>query len=166
VKTLSWYENTLFVITADHTNQSTHEEYKTDLGVFEVPIIFYTPDGSLPAIVREDVIAQQIDIMPTVLSYLGRTDAFMAFGNDLLTTPANETFAVNYNNGIYQLVMGDYLLQFDGNNTRAIYNFKHDRLLKENLLGKVTLQPEMEHFLKAIIQQYMQRMNTDNLVVR
>ena len=162
----SWYENTLFVITADHTNQSTHEEYKTDLGVFEVPIIFYTPDGSLPAIVREDVIAQQIDIMPTVLSYLGRTDAFMAFGNDLLTTPANETFAVNYNNGIYQLVMGDYLLQFDGNNTRAIYNFKHDRLLKENLLGKVTQQPEMEHFLKAIIQQYMQRMNTDNLVVR
>ena len=166
VKTLSWYENTLFVITADHTNQSTHEEYKTDLGVFEVPIIFYTPDGSLPAIVRDDVIAQQIDIMPTVLSYLGRTDAFMAFGNDLLTTPANETFAVNYNNGIYQLVMGDYLLQFDGNNTRAIYNFKHDRLLKENLLGKITQQPEMEHFLKAIIQQYMQRMNTDNLVVR
>ena len=166
VKTMPWYDNTLFVITSDHTNQSTHEEYQTDLGLFEVPIIFYTPDGSLSPCLREDVVAQQIDIMPTVLSYLGKTEAYLAFGNDLFTTPEENTFAVNYVNGIYQYVKGDYLLQFDGKTTRAIYDFKNDRLLKENLIGQLPQQSEMEHELKAIIQQYMQRMNTDRLVVR
>ena len=165
-KTQPWYNNTLFVITADHTNVSTHEEYSTDLGYFEVPIIFYTPNGSIAPELRENVVAQQIDIMPSVLSYLGKTDAYVAFGNDQFTTPTEETFAVNYNNGIYQFVKGDYLLQFDGNTTRAVYNFKTDRLLKDNLVGKVPQQEAMEHQLKAIIQQYMQRMNNDNLVLK
>ena len=166
VKAMPWYQNTLFVITSDHTNKSVHEEYMTDLGYFEVPIIFYTPDGSLDAEMRDDVVAQQIDIMPTVLSFLGETDAYFSFGNDLLTTSPENTFAVNYNNGIYQFVQGDYLLQFDGKSTRAVYNYKTDRLLHNNLAGTLPEQDAMEHRLKAIIQQYMQRMNNDALVVR
>lgn len=166
VKTMPWYENTLFVITSDHTNKSAREEYMTDLGYFEVPIMFYTPDGSLAPQMRNDVVAQQIDIMPTILSYLGKTDAYFSFGNDLLTTPANKTFAVFYNNGIYQYVKGDYLLQFDGKATRAVYNYKTDRMLRHNLIGTLPAQSALEHTLKAIIQQYMQRMNNDALVVR
>ncbi len=166
IKKQPWYNNTLFVITADHTNATLHPEYNTDLGLFEVPIMFFTPDGSITPEIRCNTVAQQIDIMPTILSYLGKKDDYVAFGNDLLTTPQEETFAVNYNNGIYQFVKGDYLLQFDGNTTRAIYNYREDRLLKNNLLGKVPQQSMMEHQLKAIIQQYMQRMNNDQLVIR
>lgn len=166
IKDIPFFKNTLFVITADHTNKSIHEEYMTDLGVFEVPVIFYTPDGSLAPEFCEDKIVQQIDITPTILSYLGHNEAYLSFGNDLFTTPNEQTFAVNYNNGIYQLVKGDYLLQFDGKSVRAIYKYKTDRLLKNNLIGSIKEQHEMEHFLKAIIQQYMQRMNNNNLVVR
>lgn len=165
VKNMPWYDNTLFVITADHTNLSVREEYKTDLGLFEVPIIFYTPDGSIAPEVRSDIVAQQIDVFPTILSYLGKSDPYLAFGNDLFTTPTNETFAVNYINGIYQLVQGELLLQFDGKSTRAVYDYRNDRLLRNNLLDTRPEQVKMEQLLRAIIQQYMQRMNHNKLKI-
>ncbi len=158
-----WFNNTLFVITADHTNQSNHAEYLTDAGRYAVPVIFYTPDGDLQG--REQTIAQQIDIMPTVLGYLGCDRPYVAFGNDLLNTPANQRFAVNHNNGIYQYFKGDYMLQFDGDKVIAVYDFKKDRLLKNNLVGTLPQQAQLERELKAIIQQYMERMNGDKLTV-
>ena len=166
VKQEPWYENTLFVIVADHTNESCHAEYKTDLGLFSVPIIFYTPDGSIKPEMRDDVIAEQIDITPTILSYLGNQHAYMSFGQDLLTISPQDGRAVNYNNGIYQYVKGDYMLQFDGTTTKAVYAFKTDTLLQHNLVGKISQQTEMELELKAIIQQYMQRMTQNRLIIR
>ena len=158
-----WFNNTVFVLTADHTNQTEHLEYQTELGVFAVPVIFYTPNGDLKG--RRDAIAQQIDIMPTVLGYLGYDKPYITFGCDLLHTPLVKTYAVNYTNGVYQYVKGDYLLQFDGEKTMAVYAFKTDKLLKNNLIGKVPEQGKMEQELKAIIQQYMERMNENKMTV-
>ena len=42
-KQQDWYKNTLFVLTADHTNQVSLPEYATAKGIFEVPIAFYSP---------------------------------------------------------------------------------------------------------------------------
>ena len=161
-----WYRNTLFVIVADHTNQNKHPEYQTDLGLYSIPIIFYTPDGSIAPGERTDVVAQQIDIMPTVLGALGYDKPYVAFGSDLLSTPAAQTWAVSYNNGIYQYVKGDYLIQFDGSKVKAAYDYRHDPLLLHNVAGKLPggTQQRMEQELKSLIQQYMNRMNTDRLV--
>lgn len=162
-----WFRNTLFVITSDHTNLSNHAVYQTDLGGFSSPIIFYTPDGSLPAR-RSHAIVQQIDIMPTVLSFLGTRRPYIAFGKDLLNTPATDTWAVSYLGGIYQYVKGDYLLQFDGQRTKGLYLFRTDQLLKHNLAANV-LPPHaltMERELKAIIQSYMTRMCGNQLLLK
>ena len=160
----AWFNNTLFVITADHTNQTEHPEYMTESGTFAVPIIFYYPGGDLKGHI--DAIAQQIDIMPTVLNYLGYDQPYVSFGCDLLTTPPAQTYAVNYVNGVYQYHKGKYLLQFDGEKSIAFYDFVSDRLLEHNLLDSFPeLQTSMEAELKAMIQQYMVRMNTDRLTV-
>lgn len=158
-----WFKNTLFVITADHTNQTDHREYQTELGVYSVPIVFYTPNGDLVGHINS--IAQQTDIMPTVLSYLGYEKPYVAFGNDLLRTPVEERFAVSYTNGVYQFAKGNYFMQFDGAKTIAIYDFVNDKFLTANLVGKVAEQTAMETELKALIQQYMQRMQENRLVV-
>ena len=161
-----WYKNTLFVLTSDHTNLSDHEYYQTDLGGFCSPIIFFDPSGEFKPGMR-NAIAQQIDIMPTVLSYLGYDRKYVGFGIDLLTTPAKDTWAVNYLNGIYQYVKGDYLLQFDGQKTKALYRFRTDLLLKHNVASQ---EPEvrgaMEREVKAIIQSYMERMTKNELIYR
>lgn len=159
-----WYENTLFVLTADHTNQSSHDEYQTAWGSFCVPIILFDPTGKLPVGIQPGI-AQQIDIMPTLLTLTGHDKPYVAFGKDLLTTSAEETWAVNFQNDIYQLAKGDYLIQFDGRETKAIYRFREDPLLKQNLL-KSGPQPALEKELKAIIQSYMERMNGDELIIK
>ena len=165
-KTQPWYKNTLFVITSDHTNLSDHAYYQTDLGGFCSPIIFFDPSGDMKPGMR-DAIAQQIDIMPTVLSYLGYDRKYVAFGCDLLTTKDEDTWAVNYINGIYQYVKGDWLLQFDGHKAKALYRFRTDLLLKDNLLTKEPkIVKDMERQVKAIIQSYMTRMVNNQLVVQ
>ena len=157
-----WFQNTIFAITSDHTNMTNHDEYKTDLGGFCSPIIFYDPTGEMGVGMR-DAVAQQIDIMPTILGFLGYDQPYMGFGINLLTTPAEETWAVNYLNGIYQYIKYGYILQFDGLQTKAVYALS-DRLMKHNLKGKVAQQAKMERELKAIIQQYMERMVQNRLL--
>ena len=161
-----WYENTVFVIVADHTNQNTHPYYKTDQGLYSIPIIFYSPDGSLETGMKQGVIAQQIDVLPTLMGMLGYDKPYIAFGCDLLHTPAAQTWAFNYNNGVYQYFKGDFLLQFDGQKTKALYRFKTDPLLKQNLAGKLPNQSQLENELKSLIQQYMHRMTTNTLIMK
>ena len=123
----------------------------------------------------QDKIAQQIDILPTVLGKLGYSKPYLGFGIDVLNTPKEQTWAVNYLNGIYQYVKNGHVLQFDGKKTIGLYALS-DSLMKQNLLGKTkaaadsslfTLHsslPKMERELKAIIQQYMERMTQNRLV--
>ena len=157
-----WFKNTIFVLTSDHTNMSDHAEYQTDLGGFCSPIIIYEP-GREPEVL--DKIAQQIDILPTVMGMLHYQKPYFGFGIDLLTTPAEDTWAVNYMGGIYQYVKHGHVLQFDGQSTRGIYALS-DSLMKHNLIDQpsaISHQPQMERELKAIIQQYMERMTQDRL---
>ena len=158
-----WFKNTIFVLTSDHTNLSDHDYYQTDLGGFCSPIIIYEPGITdlQPAV--QDKIAQQIDILPTVLGMLHYPKPYFAFGIDVLNTPAEDTWAVNYLNGIYQYVRHGHVLQFDGQRTRAVYALT-DSLMKHNLVGNCPDQESMEHELKAIIQQYMARMTQDRLL--
>lgn len=161
-----WYDNTIFVLTADHTNLTARSEYQTDLGVFGVPIIIFDPSGEIKP-ERRHCIAQQIDIMPTILGHLGYKNPYVAFGQDLLNTPDSLTWAVNNTEGIYQYVKGDYVLQFtDDGHSKALYNYKKDWFLKQNLLGKTgKTEQQMERELKAIIQSYMERMVEDRLTM-
>ena len=160
-----WFEHTIFVLTSDHTNMSDHDYYQTDLGGFCSPIIIYEP--SRPEGQMIDKIAQQIDILPTVLGMLGYQKPYFGFGIDVLNTPKEDTWAVNYLNGVYQYVKHGHVLQFDGQKTKGFYSLQ-DSLMQHNLLHQsstVSRQQQMEQELKAIIQQYMERMTQDRLSV-
>lgn len=157
-----WFNNTIFVLTSDHTNLTDHAYYETDLGGFCSPVIIYEPGNTerQPAVL--DKIAQQIDILPTVMGMLHYPKPYFAFGIDVLNTPAEDTWAVNYLNGIYQYVKDGHVLQFDGQHTKAVYALT-DSLMQHNLLGSYPRQQQSERELKAIIQQYMERMTQDRL---
>lgn len=161
-----WFGNTIFVLTSDHTNGIEDERYANDLGLFSVPIIIYDPSGDIkPG--RSMSIAQQIDIMPTILNHLGYEKPYVAFGQDLFNTAEEDTWAVNYMNGIYQFVKGSYLLQYDGTAVKAVYDYRNDPMLRTNLSGQIgETEQGMERQLKAIIQSYMQRMKENNLMFR
>ena len=157
-----WFKNTIFVMTSDHTNMSDHDYYQTDLGGFCSPIIIYEPGNPDCQPEMQDKIAQQIDILPTVMGMLHYPKPYFGFGIDVLNTSAEDTWAVNYLNGIYQYVKHGHVLQFDGQQTKAVYALT-DSLMQHDVKGKVPQQQQMERELKAIIQQYMERMTQDRL---
>ena len=159
-----WFENTLFVLTADHSNHAWHAEYKTSIGEFSVPILFYHP-GNQEFKGMDSTVAQQMDIMPTVLNYLNYDKEYLAFGVNLLDSTSNN-FAVNYSNSTYQFIQENYVLHFLEEKTIGVYDYVNDPLLAKNLVGKVPkIEKRMVRKLKAFIQQYNNRMIDNGLIV-
>ena len=159
-----WFKNTLFVLTADHTNESVHKEFQNNFGAYCVPIIFFKPGSDLKG--TKHRIAQQIDIMPTILSYLNYDEDYIAFGNNLLDD-SNESFAFNTNGSTYNLYMKDHILEMIDNKPVGLYNYKSDLFLGNNLLEKnPDIEKQMEEKLKAITKTYNSRLIDNNMVIK
>ena len=158
---MPWYKNTLFVITSDHCSESDFKEYKTAVNYYAAPLIFFKGDGTLVG--KDDSLAQQIDIMPTVLGYLNYPKPYVAFGNNLFD-PTSQRFVINYLEDSYQFLTGDLALYFTDNKLTAIYNRKNDPYLLDNLMGRSPFDDQQKLF-KAVVQQFNNRMVQDRLVV-
>ena len=81
-RTRPWFEDTLFVIVADHCAAARG---KTDLPLdrFHIPLLIYAPKHVPPS--RVETIASQIDIPPTILALLNFGYVSRFFGQDILT---------------------------------------------------------------------------------
>ena len=161
-----WFKNTIFVLTADHTSESIDPQFTSDLGRYKVPIVIYAP--SMPELsgMDKERLMSQADIMPTILGILGYDLPYVAFGQDVLNTKKEDTWAVNYipGNGYYQYVQGDWMLQFDGEKVVHAYRFKEDTLQVHDM--KSSYPKKYEERLKSLIQQYMYRMNHNQLIMK
>ncbi|NVO21611.1 MAG: sulfatase-like hydrolase/transferase [Bacteroidetes bacterium] len=161
---MPWYSNTLFVITADHTSEADLAVYKTRVGQYRIPILFFQPGSDLKG--NSEQVMQQIDIMPSILDYLGYNKSFICFGQSIFRQEATR-FDLSMISNSYQLISGNYALQWNGFDKLALYNYKDDPLLTHpiELTEKETAQTMLQ-FLKAIKQQYNTRMIENRLTVK
>lgn len=153
----SWFDNTLFVLTADHTSISQQSYYQKSIGSYAIPIIFYqAKDSSL--IGESQKLMQHINIMPSILDYLHYNKPFYAIGNSIFETATQSKFIVNHINGRYYFTNHKFYSIFFDNSTKAIYNFQKDSLLQNNLIKDTTILKEYkkttEPLFKAILQTY------------
>jgi phosphoglycerol transferase MdoB-like AlkP superfamily enzyme len=157
-----WFKNTLFVITADHASEEIHyPQYNTVWGYFSIPLIFYEPGREDMGM--KDELVQQVDILPSILGYLGYDQPYVAFGRNVFSAK-ERPFAFNYLNNTYQFFQGDYLLLFNGQKSIALFDFKKDPFLKSNEVNALPdTVSQMQARLRALIQQYNNRMVDDNL---
>lgn len=160
---MPWFENTVFIITADHSSANHEEAYNTTLGIFAVPMMIYAPGTELKGY-NDSTVVSQCDILPTVMSLLGHDKPFVTYGHNMFA-PGEEHFAVNYN-GAFQIIEGDYLLQFSNEKVIALYDFKTDPMLRDNLAGRLPqVQNRLENKIKAVIQQYNDGMLENKLAM-
>lgn len=158
--TMPWFDETLFVITADHTSQSFTPGYSSSMGIYRIPILFYSPKYIEPQ--RDDRIVQQNDIYPSIVDFLDFDTDVLSYGSSVFSKH-DERFSISYLNNIYQLVQGDYCLQYDGNEVIAFYNWKADPDLQKNLIASADFKL-FEQKIKAIIQQYNNRLIENKLM--
>lgn len=161
ISRMPWFEHTVFIITADHAAQMETPEYKTSIGVYEIPMFVYIPAQSKGIHTKE--VVQQIDLMPSIAHYIGYEKSFCAFGNSLFDTTANR-YQISYLSGVYQLFHQGYILQFTENQA---FSLKHDPENHASQMELIKKEPqrlkEEETFCKAIIQQYNNRMMNNKL---
>lgn len=152
-----WFNNTLFVITADHSAENETAKYQTSVGKYAIPLIFYTPDGSLKGKIDKPV--SHVDILPTVLDYLHFNKPFFTFGKSAFRN-TSKPGAIHYEGGIYQYIKDSTVLHFDGSSSIALYNYHKDSFLRENIITQhPVLIAEQEKEIKALLQQFFTRIN-------
>jgi phosphoglycerol transferase MdoB-like AlkP superfamily enzyme len=158
----SWYENTLFVITADHPAQPINEYYIKANGKFKVPLAFFDPNGKLKG--RTVKNAKHSDIPSTLLGLLGDTVKVLNFGEDLFID--QESFCVNYVSNNYNFREDSLVVQFNGVNVIGAFA-ESDSLLLINLKDSVDYQSRIlfiENKGKAYLQQYFTRVINNQLI--
>ncbi len=97
----SWYRNTVFVIYADHGKMVGKADGELPVSYNHIPLLIFGPDVK-PQLY--DGLAQQVDIVPTVLGLLGLSYDYDGFGVDLLKTRRQMVFYSADN----QVVARDY----------------------------------------------------------
>ncbi|MBP6455604.1 MAG: sulfatase-like hydrolase/transferase [Chitinophagaceae bacterium] len=150
---MTWYKNTLFVITADHTAPLFEEKSNSALAYNQIPILFYLPDESLTKV--DSSILNQIDILPTMLDILQYPKPYFCLGKSGISEFKNNC-SINYNAGIYNFINADFCIQYNIKNPLGMYVWKKDSFFKKDIL-----KTQNEMFLKcaSIYKKYIQLYN-------
>ena len=154
-KNQNWFENTLFVITADHCNQFYYQHYRAPINRYAIPLIFYKPDGSIKG--SDNKLAQHLDIFPTIVDYVGYDEKINSWGNSLFDNKKLNRFSIHYSGTMYRFVMNDYIIEFDGKKVIGAYK-KNDYFLEENIVNQTSVDYSYEEkYIKALLQDYIER---------
>ncbi|WP_460576278.1 LTA synthase family protein [Flavobacterium koreense] len=150
-----WYQNTIFVLVADHDNLIFYDDYLKDQNFHTVPILFFSPNKKYVGVNKDW--AQQIDIYPTLLDMMGYDKPFRSWGRSLISEKKVPPFVMRYSSDHYQMMSGNYICTFDGEKAVGFYK-KEDKDLKNNLIGQRNAEMNLlEKRCKAFLQDYMDR---------
>ncbi len=125
-KAYPWFENTLFVFTADHTAYSAGNRELT-LSKHHTPFVIYAP-----ALVKSEdsaVLACQIDIAPTIAGLLNWTYTSPFYGRDLLQEGEERAFISNFDR--LGLVEDGVLTVLRPNRTAHLYTLQGEPLAEK-----------------------------------
>ncbi|MFY9589300.1 LTA synthase family protein [Rickettsia endosymbiont of Halotydeus destructor] len=154
-KTKGWFDNTIFVITADHCAASAG---KTELPVnkYHIPLIIYAPKILSPR--KIDNLASQIDIAPTIFGLLDFEYKSKLWGQDILNAPANRAFISTYQ--LLGFMKNEYLVILSPNSLPQTYKLSSNGE-KQKISNLPLLTEEAISFYQTAYDFYMQGKMTE-----
>lgn len=150
-----WYRNTLFVITADHNylaNKDSLGYYNNGIGLYAIPLLFYRPgDQHLQGYSSRP--AQQIDILPSVLQYIGYHLPFFAYGNSVFDS-LSKPFVYNQMGDHHQFMFDGKILVAEQTRCTGIFSMSTDSLMQFPLTDTTSGSGITGHFraFKQLLQ--------------
>ena len=169
----SWYENTLFVLTADHTASSTtalssnDQKYSDVAGHYRVPILFFHgKKGVIKPEVRSDL-ASHIDILPSIFHFLDlEPKERMLFGRSLFDKEAVGR-TINFTGGEFVLFHDKRYLTFRPNEQQAhlfSYTFLDPSKTKNITQEEPNEAARMTEEIKLFIQYFANGLSENKLM--
>lgn len=140
--------------TACYTPAGTSVRYNRRIGMYQIPIAFFDPQGEIKPEVNSELF-NHIDIMPSILDLTGYSKDAYTFGNSYFKNDNHIPFSINYIANSHMLFEEDYILNFVADEATGLYNFKSDTLMIHDSLSYYPkIEKEMTQQLKGIIQRY------------
>ncbi|GAA4436673.1 LTA synthase family protein [Pontibacter saemangeumensis] len=150
----AWYRNTLFILTADHTQKSISPAYQNELGAYRVPLLLFHPGQSFADINPEQV-AQHADIPTTVIDYLHiPTNQLLPFGRSVLDTTGTGR-ALLFDGNAYLLVQQEQITKLTPDDQVQTYTFPD--------MAPAPASPAASQQLKAYVQYFRNGMTQNKL---
>ncbi len=164
-----WFNNTIFVITADHThkNDPKNRDYSGRVGGYRVPLLIYAPGLEVTAVpYARDRVSQHVDIAPSVYDLLGLSlKERLLLGQSVfdLKLPGR---AYNFTSSGYWYIESDLLVDL-GKPPQPLRLYRQTNFVDRKSLSELDLQSRRAELetstirLKAVIQ-YMHDGLIDN----
>jgi phosphoglycerol transferase MdoB-like AlkP superfamily enzyme len=151
-----WYNNTLFVIAADHTGFNYRPENENELSRFRIPILFYHPSYQWPKGIDQEQVVQQIDVLPSIMDFLGLENKEINYLGRSVFIPGERT-ATMYLDGRYFLAGKEFFLDWLVGTEMKMYAI-NDAFEKNPLAEHNDRRYHLEDRLKASIQYFNEGM--------
>jgi phosphoglycerol transferase MdoB-like AlkP superfamily enzyme len=143
----AWFNNTVFIITGDHTFHSMRNNMYS---AYHIPLLMYKP-GIIPA-QRIDRVGSQVDILPSILDLLQIRSVHASMGKSLFDSSRNRYAFVKF--GPEFAVFSDSLVYVDDLEKKSgMYDYRTDPFFRKDL--KDVRAPEAAH-LRRYLYAYIQ----------
>lgn len=116
-----WFDNTLFVVVADH-DARVYGRAQVPVNRYRIPLLLYAPGRVAPKAVETPT--SQVDIAPTVLGMLGLPYTAPFYGENVLKARADKPrpIPLNHNHDV-ALLLDDRLVVLGLNKSAATYRY-------------------------------------------
>lgn len=146
-----WYNNTLFVLTADHASLSEHPFYSNVVGNQSIPVLFFRPDHSLAG--KNSSLFSQMDIVPSTLRLLGYNKPFFALGQAFGQSKNPTSYF--YSSGTHYVFTDSLLYIYTNHRLDRAFNYRRDSTLSGTVLNKYPLLDSLTvRRFRAFLQTY------------
>ncbi len=128
-RTQPWYRETVFLLIADHAQQSSRAGYQNVLGLAKTPFLLYREGASWPTAPCSPRVTQQADIPATVLHYTGVPAAhhLLPYGASVLDTLTTGR-ALLRDGGSLWLIHADYVTELTADQRVRFYQYQRHQL--------------------------------------
>ena len=149
-KTHEWYDNTIFIITADH-GLNIHRNIPNHPLNGHIPFIIYSPMIDTP--IESDKIVSQIDILPTLLNLMGENQFLpQLYGNSALKDGDGFACRVSHKN-LQWITPNHTYYEFIGSDKNQLFTYSS---IWDDIYTEIPMSDPNFNKLKTISQHYIQ----------
>jgi arylsulfatase A-like enzyme len=162
-KQYAWFDNTLFVITGDHTSYGEEDYFYSPSGHFEIPLLFY--GKNIKAAVADKTVSQ-CDIIPAIMHLTGIKGKFYGFGKN----PFDSSYAgysLHKEKNLYYIIRYPYALGMDADGNVKDFHLQYRNRKKPVFLKKEgAIYDSLVLTLKAHVQLFTHNVRNNKWFIK
>ncbi len=135
VKDKKWAKNTIFVFVADH-GKNRGVDVELDWKKFWNPLVIYSPGNIIEQKKIIHKLGSQVDLLPTVMGFLGGKYKHASWGRDLLIDKSSNNFAYIVDSERFGIISDKYVYSKGIKIPEVIRKKSNNSLIKDNTLSK------------------------------